>query len=99
MTTREEIREGMIVRLDQILISLNVNNHREQAERIIDKKFLPYLNYQGVVIKVERELPDFETFYASTDNLIGEAKRQALLKYIRDLGLEEDGYVAVEPLI
>ncbi len=53
----------------------------------------------GVVIKVDRELPDFRTFFDSISNLSGEVKRQALLKYVRDVVLEEDGYVAVESIL
>lgn len=59
MTKQEDVREGMISRLDQILISLHAYDHRNQAERVIDEKFLPFLHGAGVVLKVRGDTTDF----------------------------------------
>jgi len=58
LTKQDDIREGMIARLDQILISCHIPDHREQAERVIDEKFLPYLGSQGVVLKTGFKIMD-----------------------------------------
>jgi len=61
MATREDVREGMIARLDQVLISCNIPDHRKQAEHIIDTKFISYLYSQGL------RLPNGEALIVETN--------------------------------
>jgi len=90
VTAREEIREGMIARLDQVLISCCIHDHRKQAEYIIDTKFIPYLHSQGVVIKTQGKLPPN---IAEVGSEFYEGFKMAIKVML------EAGYVAVEPLI
>ena len=83
MTKQEEIREGME----------NVIRGYEGAERwsgVITDGLLGYLHSQGVVIKVDRELPDMPCYSHTREKTAYSRSQEDMLNA---------GYVAVEPLI
>ena len=101
MTKQEEIRQGIKVIFDR----LQLNNPDELSSAVwkairddLIKEILSYLHSQGVVLKVDRELPIFAKVlpldrYTEFNN--GYVKGQ---EFERDRALKA-GYVVVEPLI
>ncbi len=88
MTTREEIREEIERILDELLFSPGESDdgYTYNLTGCITN-LLNYLHSQGVVIKVDRELPII------TDIGWGVSAKKEQVKML------EAGYVAVEPLI
>lgn len=88
MTKQEEIREGMVALFHEMGLGETIDSETFQ------QRILFYLHSQGVVIKVERELPKVRytvKVYDNTDSRnIGYAFRKAY---------EQAGYVATEPLV
>ena len=99
MTKQEEIREGVAEDIGKNISPEWRSRNKGYLEiRVYDvtDTILAHLHSQGVVIKVDRELPKVEFFDPARPDLIGEYERQ----YIR--GMErmlKEGYVAVEPLV
>jgi len=101
MTKQEQIREG----IENILIKYKKSLHKEgliwKSKANVDfRKFaaediMQYLHSQGVVIKVEGELPDSKDFHWYNDwgGQCGRSGFELALKEIK-----EAAYVAVEPL-
>ncbi len=96
MATREEIREGIHDIIGDCLIKIGCGEGgcpkaerlETEAQETCIQSLLDYLHSQGVVIKVERELPDWlmeGQIAFSTEDI---AKR-----------FEQAGYVATVPLI
>ena len=84
MTKQEEIREGVYKQIRSDVVGHSRTSYL--AEGIIN-----YLHSQGVVIKVDRELPDNEVWHKVEREFEAYcAGRNDMLKA---------GYVAVEPLI
>lgn len=82
MTKQEEIREGMIL----------ITKSRPMAYQL-----LQYLHSEGMVIKVEGELPE-----QPSDELLKGMAEENLLRSIWYMGTQDilkAGYVAVESLI
>ena len=79
MTKQEEIREGFE---DWLMGS----QHREWDAKTLSGMALEYLHSQGVVLKVDRELP--EDWY---NDFLDKKRIEKVF--------EQAGYVAVEPLI
>ena len=98
MTKQEEIRLGLHRIIEQELLG-------SVPDRLV-KRAIEYLHSQGVVIKVDRELPespDTDYVIARYDGEIATAEDVALMHLN---GIEKGkgllvkaGYVAVEPLI
>ncbi len=84
MATREEIREGIF----KVLFPYSNADHYTGDGTV--QKVLDYLHSEGVVIKVDRELPEDLDVWKET-------RRGGY--FIGSEALEEAGYVAVEPLI
>ncbi len=121
MTKQEEIREGIWERIGDCLISIGCGEegciHAEtkalEAQETCLESILSYLHSQGVVIKVERELPEnphiitIEKVSKSYNiTLSRNALEVIMLHSLKNEGFEEAletmlraGYVAVEPLI
>ena len=99
MTKQEEIQEGLAVKL----ASFEGRKYWQMPD--VDKEYwltqssasLQYLHSQGVVIKVDRQLPRLKSI---TSEATVEEKSAFLLglKYAQE-GIIEAGYVAVESLI
>ena len=101
MTKRKEIREGIA----KIVFNARqpdsdfecLYKHQQEAWRCVADKLLSYLHSQGVVIKVDRELPKCHEcggkkfVYGEPENW----KTLRLCPTCYGMG----GYVAVEPLI
>jgi len=86
MTKQEEIREGIAIILESA-----------GASKKWTLNILEFLRSQGVVIKVDRELPDKNANNTWYDDDLGEAGKIGW-----ELGVEDmlkAGYVAIEPLI
>ena len=101
---REEIKEG-IMGLLKILSEYCITDEaklisqfRENSRDGIATQILEFLHSQGVVLKIDRELPDENsgkhTWY---EDDLGEAGRIGYRLAINDV--DEAGYVAVESLI
>ena len=101
MTKQEEIREGIAIKLwlelDQILRVFPQRSWKQMPEEIKERyrkaadTVMRYEHLEGVVIKVERELPKRE-WYNDWGGKSGKAGY--------DLALDDmAGYGAVEPLI
>ena len=101
MATREEIREGIakilhvIHEVDlskrglptlDITEDLKIDSFHPSANAIMQ-----YLHSQGVVFKVERELPFVTSSFTVSEH--------GVYAKISEASLNEQGYVAVEPLI
>ncbi len=105
--TREEIREGISRRLFQIENNFEVTDEwwaemceNEWSNAIVCSenadKILNYLHSQGVVIKVDKELPKpLTASYIDWDN--GNIVTEVVWDTAR--ALNRAGYLAVEPLI
>ena len=93
MATREEIREGLLsteltlTRLAARIIKSNLDKSPIEMGNLIVKVF----HSQGVVIKVDRELPEPTNLYSGGD--AETVSRRAFDQLL------EDGYTATEPLI
>ena len=85
MTKQEEIREGVY--------KIIFNNFGQRPE-MLKARLLEYLHSQGVVVKVDRELPQ----YWFDRGVNGYTERHYMAVGIKEC-VEEAGYVAVEPLI
>ena len=85
MTKQEEIREGLRAKL----FELGVTN-----KGFVIRQILEYLHSQGVVLKVDRELP----FPMCTVRMNDPRYQDGAMIHAQKLMLEA-GYVAVEPLI
>ena len=91
MTKREEIREGVA----QLVVEVGKPNRHSYA---VADGMIRYLHSQGVVIKVERELPEYAPFPERNPKPI----EGAAFLLGMDIGREDMlgvGYVAIEPLI
>ena len=85
MATREEIREGIL----RLIHLKNGNQTIIEDDVELCNEIFQYLHSQGVVIKVERELPKDEDYDYYEDEAFDDGQRSMV----------EAGYVAVEPLI
>ena len=82
MSKQSEIREGIAG-----LINLSTS---EETKRTISNAIILYLHREGVVIKVDRELPQWKL------EAMGSATENAIYKVAQK---DMASYVAVEPLI
>jgi len=88
MTKQEEISKGL-AQLTELWIQNNYPIGSQTFSDLADQS-LAYLHSQGVVIKVDRELPDNAIYYPPKQLESYNAGRQIMIS---------GGYVAVEPLI
>ena len=68
MASREEIREGILGEIKSIIKAGTNLTKIAEAECITDQIF-NYLHSQGVVLKVERELPELPYCYHHPDTI------------------------------
>ena len=91
MSKQKEIREGAIVSL------MNYKGfHRAPCEYIVDH-LAKYYDSQGIVIKVDRELPEWLKFKWANNPCI--TTQDAIDKHFTFDIVEDAGLVSVEPLI
>ena len=97
MTKQEEIREGMHL----ILCDGEPNIIGEPCPHCKHaKELLDYLHSQGVVIKVDRELPTNFYHVAEGGDFEQQAKRREFIAGERmKVCMTNAGYAAVEPLV
>ena len=90
MTKQEEIREGWLAEIKYIMKVGSDKTKIAEAECYTDE-ILRFQSDRGVVIKVDRELPE-RTWYKDWGGESGEASYKLALE-------DMAGYVAVKPLI
>lgn len=88
MTKQQEIREGIARAIGGIIFDTGRVMDYCDCHLYADM-LLSYLHSQGVVLKVERELPVMPTLPTFGDHLIRRTQ----------LDMLKAGYVAVEPLV
>jgi len=96
MNKQEEIREGIKA---NILVAIKWAVSEGMTDPYLDlhvDKVLKLLHSQGVVIKVDRELPDYEDLHDCYD---GKLTSPEQFKHDIQMDMLKAGYVAVEPLI
>lgn len=116
MTKQEEIREGIVQGVNLILLHnlvrmkptanyIDINEtpeYRKWLEDEVDKEIIKLAHSQGVVIRVDRELPD-EVLIGVLKSLCDRLDVDRDLAEIKAIGYVLDmlkaGYVAVEPLM
>ena len=93
MATREEIGE--------VIWEFLIDYDKDNSNPAVDWAFilLHRLHDKGVVVKVEREFKDFNSFFTGVSDLPYEEKIEKMKKFIKALSDEEAGYEAVIPLI
>lgn len=103
MTSREEIREGV----DGVIKCWNDTTVSSEWRPLyggasLSQDIMLYLHSQGVVIKVDRELPENTT----REVVPGDIKKSMLLRRVGDgyydkaqQDMLKAGYVAVKPLV
>ncbi len=90
VTKQEEIREFITKDIIETIFGDTFGYHSGMSE-IATEKIFTYLHSQGVVIKVERELPDNPYYLVQAmagDSIYNEAQQ----------GMLRAGYTAFEPL-
>ena len=99
MTKQEEIQEGIkgMLLFDMKLVSPMVSKELEYNANELARAILAYLDSEGVVIKVERELPDKNVNHTWYKDEFGEAGKIGYDLAVKDMC--DADYVAVEPLI
>jgi len=96
MTKQEKIRQGLLTEVKYITKAGDNLNKIAEAECITDQ-MLNYLHSEGMVIKVDRELPELKSLPSEAS---AEEKAAYLLGAINALRhIEDAGFVAVEPII
>jgi len=91
MATREEIREGMALKL---AIRDGYDESASKYYLLEANEWMQYLHSLGVVIKVDRELPKFAKNWDEDGHIFHDA-----IVPVTKEDLAEAGYEAVEPLI
>ena len=92
MTKQEEIQAGMAQ-----YIKLVGNKPDVYTPEMCAEDLMEYLHFEGVVIKVERELPDKNVNHTWYKDEFGEAGKIGYDLAVKDMC--DADYVAVEPLI
>ena len=87
MTKQEEIREYIYILIEEAIGSIRPEHH----PNIVTHRIIQYLHSQGVVIKVDGELPFVTSDYTPSAH--------GVYVRINKEALNEQGYVAVENLI
>jgi len=109
MPTREEIREGIELIISNLIEGNKIRLNTDGMVDLCTTKLLSYLHSQGVVIKVDRKLPQLQELRARVKQWDGKDRGEPAVRgmYQERLwiteGAQQDmlnaGYVAVEPLI